>query len=129
VGDHTLTASHDFSDENATNDSKSTTVTVNEQTTEVTVTVIDPSSMQAGTTVDVIIYGSGFVSGASVTFENGNGPNPTASNISVPDGGTTITATVTAKSGGPPRNRVWDVRVTNPDGSTDVLVDGFTVTP
>ena len=66
--------------------------------------------------------------GADVTFENGNGPTPTASNIIVVDSNT-ITAEVTAKSGGPPRNRMWDVRVTNPDGASDVLVDGFTVIP
>jgi hypothetical protein len=40
-----------------------------------------------------------------------------------------ITALITAKDGGPPRNRVWDVRVTNPDGSSGVLTGGFTVTP
>ncbi|GAI46906.1 unnamed protein product, partial [marine sediment metagenome] len=40
-----------------------------------------------------------------------------------------ITARVTAKKAGPPRNRLWDVRVTNTDASSGVLVDGFTVTP
>ncbi|UCE38875.1 MAG: hypothetical protein JSW00_06540 [Thermoplasmata archaeon] len=58
----------------------------------------------------------------------GSGPTPTVSNVVVVDGNT-ITATVTAKSGGPPRNRVWDVRVTNPDRSSGVLSGGFTVTP
>ncbi len=94
----------------------------------VDVTGIDPDTMQAGTEIGVTITGSGFVAGTDVTFENGRGPAPTVSNINVVDANT-ITATVTAKSGGPPRNRVWDVRVTNPDGATDVLVNGFTVTP
>ncbi len=128
IGDHTLTASHDFTDDDASNDSKSTTVTVNEPSAGVSVTGIDPNSMQAGTTIDVTITGSGFEAGADVTFENGSGPTPSASNIVVVDA-STITATVTAKSGGPPRDRVWDVRVTNPDGSSGVLVGGFTVTP
>jgi hypothetical protein len=127
LGDHTLTASHDFADDDASNDSRSTTVSVVEEAA-VTVTGIDPNTMQAGTTVDVTITGSGFVVGAEVTFENGQGPAPTVSNIVVVDANT-ITATVTAKSGGPPRDRVWDVRVTNPDGSSGVLIDGFTVTP
>ncbi len=83
--------------------------------------------MQAGTTIDVTISGSGFVDGADVTFENGSGPAPSVSIIAVD--ASTITATVTAKSGGPPRNRVWDVRVTNPGGSSGVLAGGFTVTP
>jgi hypothetical protein len=43
--------------------------------------------------------------------------------------GTTITAILTAKSGGPRRDRVWDVRVTNPDGGSSVLAGGLTVTP
>lgn len=126
-GDHTLTASHNFADDDASNDSRSTTVSVTEEAA-VTVTSIDPNTMLAGTTISVTITGSGFVTGADVTFESGSGPAPTASNVFVVDANT-ITATVTAKSGGPPRNRVWDVRVTNPDGSPGVLPDGFTVAP
>jgi len=74
------------------------------------------------------ITGSGFVAGAGVSFENGSGPAPAISNVNVASDGESLTATVTAKSGGSPRNRVWDVRVTNPDSSSGVLVDGFTVT-
>ena len=40
-----------------------------------------------------------------------------------------ITVTVTTKTGGPKRDRLWDVRVNNPDGSYDVLVGGLTITP
>ena len=40
LGDHTLTASHDFSDENAANDSKSTTVTITDSAA--------PSGMHVG---------------------------------------------------------------------------------
>lgn len=95
---------------------------------EVTVTSISPNSVQAGSSVVVTITGSNFAAGDSVTFENGEGPAPTASNVVVLDANT-ITATVTAKVGGPSRNRVWDVVVTNPDGQSGRLVDGFTVTP
>ncbi len=87
---------------------------------------ITPDTMPAGTSIDVTISGSGFVAGAEVSFENGSGPSLRANVTSVD--GTTIEATVTAhrkaKLGVP-----WDVRVTNPDGSSDALVDGFTVTP
>ncbi|MDH3675505.1 MAG: hypothetical protein OES12_08415, partial [Anaerolineae bacterium] len=103
------------------------TITVNASGV-VSVDVITPNIMQAGTTIDVTITGSGFVIGANVTLENGNGPAPTASNIIVADG-TTLTANLTAKGSGPPRDRLWDVRVTNLDGSTGVLEGGFTVTP
>ncbi len=40
----------------------------------------------------------------------------------------TITATMSTRSGGPPRDRFWDVVITNPGGSSAVLVTGFTVT-
>jgi len=127
IQEHTLEASHDFTDDDTSNNVKSTTVTVNEASGELTITGIDPNSMPAGYTVSVTISGSGFTDGASVTFENGAGPAPEASNIFVD--ANEITASVTAKSGGPPRNRAWDVRVTNPDGSSAVLLGGFTVNP
>jgi hypothetical protein len=91
----------------------------------VTVSSIVPESMQAGTQVDVIISGSGFVDGASVTFENGTGVAPTADVTFVWPDGLTIEATVTAHKNA--KDAVWDVRVTNPDASTGVLIDGFTV--
>ena len=96
---------------------------------ELTVSSIEPTTMQAGTTVGVTISGEGFVTGADVSFENGAGPAPTAYDVIVSGDGTSITAQVNARSGGPPRNRVWDIRVTNPDGSSGILLGGFTVTP
>lgn len=91
----------------------------------VSVTSIVPNSMTAGTSISVTITGTGFADGANVTFENGSGPAPTASNVVVVDG--TITATVTVKNGGRRGDRLWDVRVTNTDNSSDVLPGGFTV--
>jgi hypothetical protein len=127
-GSHTVSATATDTASQTASDSISATVD-NEPSAGVTVDRITPNSMSAGSTVDdVTISGSGFATGGDVTFENGSGPAPEASNVVVVDA-VTITATVTAKSGGPPRNRVWDVRVTNPDGSTGVLAGGFTVTP
>jgi len=126
-GIHTITA--EVTDSGGETGSASVGITVGTPSEGVTVNSIDPNSMDAGTSVSVIITGSGFVDGAEVTFENGVGPAPIASNVDVADDTNTITATVTAKSGGPPRERVWDVRVTNPDSSSGVLLDGFTVTP
>ena len=93
----------------------------------VSVNSIAPDSMSAGTMMAVTITGSGFVPGAAVTFENGSGKTPTAIVTNVT--GTAIEATVSVGNGGPRRPRVWDVRVTNPDNSTDILPDGFTVVP
>ncbi len=132
-GSHTVSATATDTAGQTASDSISVTVD-NEPSAGVTVDSITPNSMSAGSTTDVTISGSGFAAGADVTFENGSGPAPEASNVVVTDVDgdevlDTITATVTAKSGGPPRKRVWDVRVTNPDGSTGVLDNGFTVTP
>jgi hypothetical protein len=95
---------------------------------EVTVTSILPASApNANDSFAVTITGSGFASGASVTFLNGSGPAPVASVNTVSD--TTIAATLTTKKGGKPVERKWDVRVTNPGGSFGVLAEGFTITP
>ncbi len=88
---------------------------------------IDPDIMSANSTREVVVSGSGFDLNAVLSFENGSGPTLEVSIIS--QDANSITALVTAKNGGPPRNRVWDVRVTNPDGSSGMLVDGFTVSP
>lgn len=93
-----------------------------------TVVSIDPPTARQGSTVQVTITGFGFAAGMPVTFENGNGTRPTASNVrlaSDSDGLDTITATITVpakKNIG--RDPVWDVRV----GSGGVLRDAFTVT-
>ncbi len=92
----------------------------------ISVDSITPDSMNVGTSISVTITGSGFVAGASLTLENGQGPALNVSNLSVTSS-TQITATLTAGNGGPKGTRVWDVRVTNPDNSTDVLVTGFSV--
>ena len=123
-GIHTITAS--ATDSGGRTGSDSIGITVGTSTPEVSVDSITPDTMPRGTSIDVIITGSGFQAGASVTFENGKVPAPTADVTSV--GGTTIEATVTV----PSKAKVgvsWDVRVTNPDSSSGVLVDGLTVTP
>jgi len=104
-----------------------TTVTVNDVSTEVSVDSITPNSVAKGQFVSVTISGNGFASGASVTLSNGSGPTPSVSNVIVLDDNT-ITATITAKSGGPPRDTLWNVTVTNVDLSSDILVNQFTVT-
>ena len=84
--------------------------------------------MVEGETVDVTISGSGFQVGAAVSLEGGSGPAPKVVDVVVVDS-STITATIQTKNAGPPSNRYWGVRVTNPDNSTGVLVGGFIVIP
>jgi subtilisin family serine protease len=96
----------------------------------ITVTNIDPGSLPAPSSAELVtVTGEGFQAGATLTFENGAGPSPSASVTSVGDGGTSLQALVSIKSGGPPIDRTWDARVTNSDGATGVLFGGFTVTP
>ena len=101
-------------------------ITVNEVVAAISVTSISPNFVNVGNAVIVTISGSGYVSGASVSLSGGAGPTPKVSNVVVVDD-TTITATITTKNGGPPRERYWDVMVTNLDGSNYTLIDGFIV--
>jgi len=87
----------------------------------VVVSNITPNSASRGSVSAVTITGSGFVQGMPVSFDNGSGQRPTATNVIVVDANT-ITANVTVKSGGGGRDRAWDVRV-----GSGVLPDGFTV--
>ena len=134
TGTHTLTATASTvaGETNTGNNTLQTTSTVNAVSGggPPTITSISPTTMKTGTsTTSFTITGTNFVGGATVTFQNGTGPAPTASAVTVNGTGTTITATVTVPSGGAPRNRVWDVKVTNPNGQSAVISQAFTVTP
>jgi Lysyl oxidase len=89
---------------------------------------ITPSSARIGTSVRVTITGYGFTQGMAVSFEKGNGPRPTASDVvltSDTDGLDELTATVTVPfKRKPGKDPVWDLRV----GSGGILRDAFTVT-
>jgi hypothetical protein len=74
------------------------------------------------------IIGTGFQPGAGVSFEGGQGLPQLILGVQVVDQ-TTIVVTFTAQNDGSAGLQVWDVRVTNPDNSSAVLVDSFTVTP
>jgi uncharacterized protein YodC (DUF2158 family) len=89
---------------------------------------ISPKIVQAGQRAEVRITGNNFAAGDIVSFKGGDGPTPTATNVTVVDAHT-ITATVTVNSGGPNRDREWDVVVTNGKRKTGRLKDGFIVTP
>jgi len=88
----------------------------------VTVDSITPDRIVAGSAMQVEIVGSGFVSGAEVIFQKGEGPAPRASKVVVHDPSTLTTTLAVRKAG-----TTWTVRVKNPDGSSAARVDGFTV--
>ena len=76
-----------------------------------------------------VITGTGFATGARVAFVNGTGgQTPRVLNV-VRDGSTQLTATLEIRSGGPKKSRLWDVMVTNPDGTTAVGARLLTITP
>jgi hypothetical protein len=89
-------------------------------------TAVTPDLGKTNSSVPVEITGTGFADGATVELRDGEGTQPTVTGVSVINTGT-ITATINIPAGGPPRNRPWDVVVTNPDGALAVAADGFTV--
>lgn len=105
-----------------------TTAEVTDQPVDVSVDGIDPNTVVEGNSIRVTINGSGFQTGAVVSLEGGSGPTPEVLDVVVVDS-STIAATIQTKKAGPPRDRFWDVRVTNPDGGTGVLARGFMVSP
>ena len=119
-------------DGRADSDVATVTITVNAAVpppTAVSVTGIVPNvlSQYAGVTT-VAIIGTSFAEGASVTFANGAGHVPRVRNVRH-DSSTQLTVEISIRSGGPRKNRFWDVLVSNPDGTTGVGVRLLTITP
>jgi hypothetical protein len=105
------------------------TVTVTATTpVQVTVQSVTPNTALANTTVVLTIIGSGFQNGAVVAFEGGLGLPQEVVAVQVLNP-TTLAVTVTARNDGSLGTQVWDIRVTNPDSSSAVLLDAFTVVP
>jgi V/A-type H+-transporting ATPase subunit K len=90
----------------------------------VSVDSISPETIKGPEAVEVQINGTGFVSGAEVVLEKGEGPAPRVHTVAV-EGSQTIRATVV-----PARApTTWNVRVKNPDGSSAALVEGLAMKP
>src|SRR5207245_2363982 len=87
---------------------------------------VSPTSHANTGSVMMDITGTGFVSGASAKLQKSGQPDIVGTSVTVTGAViTTAHATfdLTAVAPGP-----WDVRVTNPDHSTDVSSNAFTVT-
>jgi hypothetical protein len=74
------------------------------------------------------VYGSGFTPGAVLTFENGQGRSPRVRALWL-EGEDRLRAEVDVSGKGPRRARLFDVRVTLPDGRTVRLHEGLRIDP
>ena len=95
---------------------------------QVTIQSVTPNTAVADTNVVLTITGTGFQAGAGVSFEGGQGLPQEIVSVQVVNPNT-ISVTVTARNDGSLGPQVWDIRVTNPDTSSAVLLDAFTVEP
>ena len=96
---------------------------------DLTVTGLTPNAVTQGAgAVTFVVSGTGFVDGAAVAFANGSGPTPRVLSVRW-DSSTQLTVDVEIRSGGPRRDRRWDVQVKNPDGTTATGGGLLTITP
>lgn len=93
---------------------------------KLTIESVSPTNAQANTIVTMTITGSGFQPGAIVAFEGGQGLPQLVLGVQVIDSATLV-VTLNTQNDGSAGPQVWDVRVTNPDNSTAVLEQAFTV--
>jgi hypothetical protein len=87
---------------------------------------IIPNSAPANTTVNLTLSGTAFANGATVSFEGGQGTAPQVTGTEVVNANTIVITVNTLVDPGL-STQVWDVRVSNPNGSFAVLPDAFTV--
>ena len=95
---------------------------------QVTIQSVTPNTAIANTTVVLTVTGTGFQTGAGVSFEGGQGLPQEVVSVQVVNPNT-ISVTMNARNDGSLGAQVWDIRVTNPDTSSAVLLDAFTVEP
>jgi hypothetical protein len=92
------------------------------------VQTVTPVTAQAGTTVQMTITGSGFSPGATVGFEGGLGLASQVTSVQFVNSNTLIIM-VNAQAESQFGTQAWDIRITNPNTTTILIPDAFTVTP
>ncbi len=107
--------------------SSTVSVTVDNLADPLAVKGVDPSTGKQNTTVTVKVLGTGFVSGAGVDLRNGEGTEPVVLEVAHVSSTELRAKLQIGKTNGSRKDRPWDVAVINPDGTTAVLDDGFTV--
>jgi hypothetical protein len=123
-GSHTILAK--ATDNSGQTDTHSISLTVDNIPNPLSLTSISPNSVRAGKSVNVTVKGTRFAGGASLTLENGSGPDVAVTNVVVVDS-TSITARISAARSTSKGTWSWDVVVTNPDGASARLAGGFAV--
>jgi hypothetical protein len=99
-------------------------IDINQPASNLSVTAISPDSIPIQSTIVATISGTGFTDGSVLNLINGGGPIKIKDVVVVDS--STITANIEAKSGGPKRDRVWDIVVTD-NGITAILPAALTV--
>jgi len=99
-------------------------IDINQPASNLSVTAISPDSIPVQSTIVATISGTGFTDGSVLNLINGGGPIKIKDVVVVDS--STITASIEAKSGGPKRDRVWDIVVTD-NGITAILPAALTV--
>ena len=84
-------------------------IDINQPTSNLSVTAISPDSIPIQSAIVATITGTGFTNGSVLGLINGGGPIKIKDVVVVDS--STITANIEAKSGGPKRDRVWDIVV------------------
>lgn len=85
---------------------------------------VSPAELPVGDNQPLTVSGDGFIDGSTVTLENGKGHTPTITSTAFD--GSALTLAVTVERKGP--KSYWDVRVTNPGGSTGVCTGCLLIT-
>jgi predicted extracellular nuclease len=114
----TLTLNITVTDSNGCSDSKSANVTVTATSPSLTITSVVPSAGLVTGGKSVTVHGTGFVSGATLTFGGSAATNVVFVNA------TTLTAKTPAHAAG-----AVNVTVTNPNHATATLNNGYTYVP
>ncbi len=97
-------------------------------TTPLTVTGIDPATGVAGTSISITnLAGTGFLSGATVNLTKSDSADVSAIPVTVVSP-TQITCTFVLPASSSTTVGTWNVVVTNPDGQSVTLANGFRVT-
>ena len=103
------------------------TMTVTPTTAQLNILSLTPNTAPANTIVNVTVSGTSFANGATVTFEGAEGTPPQVTATQVVNA-STIVITVNSAVATGATAQAWDLRVTNPNNSSAVLPNAFTVT-
>lgn len=102
------------------------TRTLTESAPPLNILSITPNNAAANMIVNLTLTGTGFQNGAVVAFEGGQGIPPQVMETQVVNDSTIVVTVNTAIEAGV-STQIWNVRVTNPNNSSVVLGDAFTV--